>query len=83
MALHLPLRAYAAFACSDTQFDRLETEHSPQSNMYAPFQFERTAFQRDRDRIIHSNGFRRMKHKTQVFIFHEGDYFRTRLTHSL
>ena len=43
----------------------------------------RSAYQRDRDRIIHSGAFRRLKHKTQVFVAHESDYFRTRLTHSI
>src|SRR5438309_5871938 len=48
----------------------------PESDMRSPFQ-------RDRDRIIHATAFRRLKHKTQVFVYHEGDHFRTRLTHSL
>ena len=43
----------------------------------------RTAFQRDRDRILHSNSFRRMKHKTQVYIAPQGDHYRTRMTHTL
>ena len=48
-----------------------------------PSNFYRTPFQRDRDSIIHSASFRRLKHKTQVFVNTEGDHYRTRLTHSM
>jgi dGTPase len=51
--------------------------HAEQESIY------RTAFQRDRDRVIHCSAFRRLKHKTQVFVAHEGDHFRTRLTHTI
>lgn len=48
-----------------------------------PEAVERLPHQRDRDRILHSGAFRKLKYKTQVFVYHEGDYYRTRLTHSL
>src|SRR5213080_2109126 len=72
MVWAVPRAPYA----SNPEHSRGRLHPEPEHEMRSPFQ-------RDRDRIIYSNAFRRLKHKTQVFVYHEGDHHRTRLTHSL
>lgn len=69
---HITLSPYAAFSSESTGRDKYEDPDDI-----------RTCYQRDRDRILHCKSFRRLKHKTQVFIAPEGDHYRTRLTHTL
>lgn len=73
--MHVATRPVAAYACSaNDSRGRLFPE--PECSL-------RSVYQRDRDRIVHCSAFRRLTYKTQVFVFHEGDHYRNRLTHSL
>ena len=70
------MHRHTASYCSRAEDSRGRLVPEPESPPRSPFA-------RDRDRIIHSSAFRRLKHKTQVFVYHDGDHYRTRLTHSI
>ncbi len=75
MSAHAPAAGLAPYAADDAR--SRGRRHAEPKPAY------RSEYQRDRDRIVHSTAFRRLVYKTQVFVNHEGDLYRTRLTHSL
>ena len=68
---------------SSRQFSSFSVPMNSKGRMFKEKSFFRNPYQRDRDRIIHSTAFRRLKHKTQVFVNTSSDHFRTRITHSM
>ena len=72
----MPVKSDLALYASQSETSRGRLFEEPTAPTRSPFQ-------RDRDRVIHCSSFRKLKHKTQVFVYHEGDYYRTRLTHSI